>query len=131
MHSFQWVNMGRYATFSTGLEYKFLFAIQESSDINLFGGLERNRRMNDAIIQWNALDRESALKTISQWLDSDALTIRDWIQTFENTVQGSYTILSQKEEMPGWPSDCAMQARVTLGVLIYHQLGYQPDLHCS
>lgn len=30
--------MGRYAFFSTGVEYKFGFAVQESSDILAFGG---------------------------------------------------------------------------------------------
>ncbi len=31
--------MGRYAFFSTGIEYKFGFGTQESSDIRLFGGV--------------------------------------------------------------------------------------------
>lgn len=32
--------MGRYATFSTGVDYKFAFAIQSSADIQKFGGID-------------------------------------------------------------------------------------------
>jgi hypothetical protein len=34
--------MGRLAYFSTGFEYKFAFALQESSDMREFGGQNRN-----------------------------------------------------------------------------------------
>lgn len=46
--------MGRYATFSTGLEYKFWFAVQESTDILEFGGTRRNNRgYNLGMVAWN------------------------------------------------------------------------------
>jgi hypothetical protein len=54
--------MGRYAFFSTGLEYKFAFATQDSGDILKFGGFQTS----DCEIKWISSDADFILKRLRQ-----------------------------------------------------------------
>ncbi len=51
--------MGRYAFFSTGLEYKFGFASQSSYDITEFYGVwQQDFRYSENDISWSQEDKE-------------------------------------------------------------------------
>jgi hypothetical protein len=57
--------MGRYAFFSTGLEFKFRFGVQESEDIRTFGGVFRyDLSGQDFCHEWDRQDRETILQEI-------------------------------------------------------------------
>jgi hypothetical protein len=70
--------MGRYAFFSTGISYKFAFAIQCSTDITLFGGSPRYNQGADSMIEWkDDLDNHYILEKLSLTIGLESKTVLD------------------------------------------------------
>lgn len=119
--------MGRYAFFNTGLEYKFVFAVQNSEDIQRFGGWFRLE--GGPVIKWSA--------------EEDAETVLSRIRRYEGYLGApkcEFTAYSADrkgtEELHDWlrsarREDNAEFCAYKLGCLIYHQLLYEPALRAS
>ena len=111
--------MGRYAFFSTGFEYKFGFATQESIDITYFGGDTINLETGEYAITWDA--------------EFDIDVCKDRVEEYEDTY--AYTPFNPAD----YSGDLAGTQKVLqdyrykhhtylLGILIWHQLSWSPDL---
>lgn len=115
--------MGRYAFFSTGFEYKFAFAIQESDDILKFGGFQTD----ECEIKWINSDADFILKRLHQienvfgWPEFDFTKISKGLKGSEDIYcnRGLHLDLSSKYSY-----------EYILGLLIYHQLTYTEILTC-
>ncbi len=121
--------MGRYANFNTGLEYKFGFAIQESSDITCFGGQDLSTD-GDLVHVWKAEDAPKALDMI--------LTLRAVLEApeirwdeFPQTLDGTEALRQHLYESLFQGGTRALHYRLFLGCLIYHQLLYMPILSAN
>ena len=116
--------MGRYAFFTSGLEYKFRFGVQPSEDITLFGGEigDENYHHGYFTQKWTSDD----VPIVKQKVDS----LLEWIgepikfEDYEKSLEGTHTLHSRLNELyESHPSE-ELVARYILGCLIYHQLGY-------
>lgn len=126
--------MGRYAFFSTGLEYKFAFASQESEDIRLFGGVVATGKY-DLLYgkyrhEWNQKkDSETILQTLKSYTLDTELPFPDFT-SFEASLEGTYKLkgwfYDHRHKFYEWLSGDANTFE--LGCLIYHQLSYTPNL---
>ncbi len=136
--------MGRYAYFSTGYEYKFAFALQESSDILEFGGwhslkdISINKKTGDIYeelgkVRWDIED----INFIKFKLELFKLPLFD-ITTYEKNMDGLYNfrndlsdkLLNDKMSDKSDESD-EEQSKIykyILGYLIYFQLHMKPTL---
>ncbi len=85
--------MGRYVTFSTGVEYKFAFAIQDSADILEFGGHISVR--NSEEIVWIAENDRSYVLCRLQEGNSPLLDLA----AYEKTLDGYYKYMSDIREL--------------------------------
>ena len=125
--------MGRYAFFSTGLERKFAFGIQDSADIRLFGGVNATTAedisMGNYRHTWSA-DRDSseALRVLQSYA-SDSVQLPDF-GTFEGTVEGTYMLRNwlYSHISEYYKSLGESYYTFELGCCIYHQLTYEPEL---
>ena len=106
--------MGRYANFSTGLEYKFAFGIQPSEDMLEFEGVSYYGRDEETLIH--------------KWMKSDEVLIKEKLEEYlvdiskyENNIEGTYKLKS-------YLYDIKMDYKYVLGYLIYHQLQYVEEL---
>ncbi len=114
--------MGRYALFSTGFEYKFGFATQESDEITYFGGDLMTLQTGEYHITWDA--------------EFDIDVCKDRVEEYEDMY--TYT--------PFNPADYSGDLKGTekvradyrykhhtylLGILIWHQLTWCPDLSAT
>jgi hypothetical protein len=118
--------MGRYAFFSTGLEYKFVFATQSSEDIEMFGGIIFHENANSGKIKWTQNDIENIKISLDHLFVSNGITDFD-IHRYEKNIQGTHLLkfdLEKKLEHTG-------SYKTILGVLIYHQLLYTETLTCK
>lgn len=121
--------MGRYAFFSTGLEYKFRFGVQPSEDITLFGGEigDENYHHGYFTQKWSTHD----LTLVKQKLDS----LLEWIgepikfEDYEKNLEGTHTLHHKLYDLYNAHSSEELVARFILGCLIYHQLLYNEVLH--
>jgi hypothetical protein len=105
--------MGRYAYFSTDFEYKFVFAVQSSSDIDAFGGA----RIGSYKRQW----KKSQAPTIVEQLigmSNDGKLVHD-VEKYQKNVDGTYTMYWDMRDGK-YDIDCLYM----LGALIHHQLLY-------
>jgi hypothetical protein len=120
--------MGRYAFFNSGLEYKFAYSIQDSSDIILFGG----RFTADGKIEWSQDDILHIVKTLANMYDFYRTTPFDYSK-FEGTLDGTYELKNAflKDIENCLPDSAPILHRILLGHLILHQLSYEPNLTCS
>lgn len=86
--------MGRYAFFSTGMEYKFWFAVQNSADILEFGGQSRNHRGPDmGMIQWShKLDFDFIVRELSLLMDKDTQNVKAYLDSHSKNLDGTLTI---------------------------------------
>ncbi len=131
--------MGRYASFSTGIEYKFGFAVQDSSDILEFGGYVSVR--NPAEIVWiTEMDKEF----VEQRLKESGYAMLD-LSTYEKTIKGYNTYMSAVREhlrnvmdiQESYETDQESQDALepyyllVLGHCIYFQLHMVPILYAS
>jgi hypothetical protein len=105
--------MGRYAFFSTGIEYKFVFAAQESSDIELFGTGYIDYDTSYGHRKWTEADIPLLKKHLSRYIVDLSL--------YPTTTEGTNNLL--------W-SLCTQQLPndIVLGFVIYHQLLYSCPL---
>lgn len=105
--------MGRYAYFSTDFTYKFVFAVQSSSDIDEFGGA----RTGPYKRQWNKSQASTILARLSAMSEDDKL-VHD-VKNYPKNVDGTYTMYWDMRNGE-YDIDCLYM----LGALIHHQLLY-------
>lgn len=98
--------MGRYAYFSTGFEYKFVFGIQPSTDIALFGTGFDDEEGNPCH-EWTETD----IPLLKEYLDEYTV---DW-NLYAKSVDGTSKLLWVLRELPH---------DIVLACVIYHQLLY-------
>jgi hypothetical protein len=109
--------MGRYCFFNTGMEYKFGFAVQSSSDILLFGG-KPFASGDDYGHIWTAADKEEIEKTLAGI--AKVFGIEEvCLSGFSADVKGTWALLSAIH---------AEHPTYLLGAIILHQLQYQTPL---
>ena len=100
--------MGRYAYFNTGFEYKFVFGVQPSTDIALYGE--------------GFIDEEDC--PCHEWTDADIPLLKEYLEEYAvdwdlypNTVDGTSKLL--------WAMrDNKLPHDIVLVCIIYHQLLY-------
>lgn len=111
--------MGRYAFFNTGLEYKFGFAIQPSSDMQQFGGTCTSEEEDEAKHEWIQEDRDE-VKAELDFLCESLPPFDDYEKNLEGTHALDYYIYENilKGEL----------YKIRLGCLIYHQFLYTDKL---
>ena len=118
--------MGRYAFFNTGLEYKFVFALQDSEDILQFGGWFNNSWTENPIVKWSAAEEgERILEKLRQLEHTLGLPECDFAAysaDLDGTGDLKEALFKQKI------TDHKARVRYVLGCLIYHQLLYTPVL---
>ena len=100
--------MGRYAQFSTGFVYKFVFGVQPSTDIALYG-VGFTDAEGGSCHEWN----ESDIPLLKEYLDEYAI---NW-DLFPKSVEGTGTLLRAMRERK-------MPPDLSLVCVIYHQLLY-------
>jgi hypothetical protein len=111
--------MGRYAFFSTGLEYKFKFGIQSSGDMVQFNGNSYNGPDEDSLIhKWEKKTDENLIKKKLE--DYNYNDIKIDLSKFENNIKGSYELKNYLENL----KEICNNHEFILGYLIYHQLQY-------
>lgn len=121
--------MGRYAFFSTGVEYKFAFGIQGSIDMMKFGGkgnLFGNSEENGAYHEW--IEKEipyiqRRLTALEQELCLQPFPMDRYEKSMNGTQEMIYELEKEISKMDG-----ELQALYVLGCLIYHQLTYTEKL---
>jgi hypothetical protein len=123
--------MGRYAQFSTGLEYKFLFAIQSSEDIKDFGGQEIDTddpqyNMYYSEHEWSYEDKNNILTILNKF--GEGFIMPDF-EKYEKNIEGTYNLYSNEPFYVEEDNhDSSKGSKFTLGCLIYHQLLYTNNL---
>jgi hypothetical protein len=105
--------MGRYAYFSTNFEYKFVFAVQSSSDIDEFGGAVTGHYKR----QWVKSQAPAIVERLIAISDDNKL-VHD-IENYPKNVDGTYTMYWDMRDGK-YDIDCLYM----LGALIHHQLLY-------
>lgn len=115
--------MGRYAFFSSGLEYKFYFGVQPSSDIRSFGGRFLYEKSTNGYLhhEWDQKDREYIelqLKELKEWLPDAEIDFT----TYDKNLQGTHKLAYDLYELYKKDTTAELIARYILGCLIYHQL---------
>jgi hypothetical protein len=126
--------MGRYAFFSTGLEYKFGFGTQESSDIRLFGGVivtSGNYYMPGYYCHtWSASkDSDYILEQLQSLIHFSDIQLPDFYKYDQglNGTNAIYDFFSENYEKMYKEIGGTVET-LKLGCLIYHQLLYSPEL---
>ncbi len=119
--------MGRYAFFNTGFEYKFTFAVQESSDILKFGGTPEFAYEGDHKHSWTIVDRKKILDRLRDMEISLGLPELNF-EPYEKTLEGTSKLRHDLWDIV--VSNTELMATYSLGCLIYHQLLYNLGLNC-
>lgn len=121
--------MGRYAFFNTNFEYKFIYGLQASEDILLFGGHTLTINKESPIQMWKSSDKENIL----QILQANDFHVE--FENYEKNINGTYALHKDlKEKFSDFleinESIIAAQSiyENILGSLIYHQLLYTNEL---
>ena len=127
--------MGRDAFFTTGLEKRFAFATQASSDIQEFGGVDVTTQADIDYGHyrhaWNfARDGEAILAKLTEMVDPEKTEFLPNFAEFPKSLEGTHAVDNwlhdRRRRLYEWiGSDLYTY---TLGCLIYHQLLYCPDL---
>lgn len=122
--------MGRYAFFSTGLEYKFGFTTQDSSDMRMFGGIiitdANDLKLGKYRHRWDyEKDAKNILKSLYEYVSDTDVIVPDFT-TFESNINGTHELSNwlraHRRTYYDWLSNDVNT--FTLGCLIYHQLLY-------
>lgn len=118
--------MGRYAFFNTGLEYKFVFATQDSEDILQFGGWFNNSWTENPIVKWSAaedgpriLEKLRSIEHVLGYTECEFSAV-------SADLDGTYELKDNLEARKS--HNIVAHFRYILGCLIYHQLLYTPVL---
>ena len=127
--------MGRDAFFNTGLERRFTFAVQESSDIRLFGGVNvtsgEDLARENYRHKWSAdRDARDVLTTLQGYVRGSGLALPDF-SSFSEDLDGThklrYWLHTKSRDYISWMGRYDYHS-FELGCLIYHQLKYMPEL---
>lgn len=99
--------------------------MQESSDILEFGGLTRNPRGSETgMVQWShKLDYDYVVRELELLTSTNVETI---LSEFSSNVDGTRAMYACETRFVHL-SD-SLKAKVALGLVIAHQLRYDPDL---
>ena len=89
--------MGRYAFFNTGVEYKFVFAVQNSGDILEFGGWFNNST-NDPVVRWSAAESAAPILEKLRGIEKDMGISEMDFTAFPATEEGTYMMRCSVEE---------------------------------
>ena len=127
--------MGRYAFFNTGLERKFAFAVQNSSDIRFFGGVNATTAENREYEQYKHVwsydrDAKDILITLQSYVNNTGLAIPDF-SAFDSNLEGTGKLrnwLNNRGSVYCERIGAKGFFTFELGCVIYHQLKYQPEL---
>ncbi len=119
--------MGRYAQFNTGFEYKFVFGVQASQDIEQFGGYTVYETFDDATIEWSPDNCEEIEHTLQHMETLHGYSRPDLTQ-YEKTEKGTYNLSRDIKYTANTTQPYYLYA---LGLLIYHQLSYKEDLRAA
>jgi hypothetical protein len=125
---FPFLDMGRYAYFSTGFEYKFAFAIQDSEDIMLFGGV--GNFMHEEKEPYHEWEKERDFEYIARQLKKLDIKEVDFEQYTKNT-DGTEALWTELCELYKQDFDKKIVAKFILGCLLYHQLMYTETLNVT
>ena len=117
--------MGRYAFFTTNLEYKFRFGVQDSSDIRRFGGVASYENVEQGYLthSWSQSDKETIeteLKEVLNWLGEDPVDFGN----YEKNMDGTLRLKSALYTLYRSDHSEELVSRYILGCLLYHQLLY-------
>lgn len=122
--------MGRYASFNSGLEYKFRFGVQPSEDIRSFGGVlsyENYGECGDLTHNWTQGDKSTIqieLKALLEWLGIEPVQF----EIYEKNLDGTHELLHALYELYKTDHNEELVARYIIGCCIYHQLLYTEAL---
>lgn len=130
--------MGRYAYFTTGLEYKFAFGVQESLDITEFyGAWRKNMDEYENSISWTEdEDKEMILEKLERMQKENIMLPIIQFEQYKPSIQGTYEIRDYFYEIEstlyfGSKEGNKNFYKYLLGCLIYHQLTYIENLSCD
>jgi hypothetical protein len=119
--------MGRYAFFNTGYEYKFAFAIQESEDIQRFGGQDVSTS-DELAHSWAPQDIETIREELHDYEEHYDIKFPT-LENFSKTLEGTQKIRSAMDELNKNTGNWNTYYTALLGLLILHQLQYESNLH--
>ena len=120
--------MGRYLFFNTGCEYKFIFGVQETTDIEFFGG---NWTLNEETGDIDRIWSETDIPEVNQRLlemEYAYLFHRPTLSAYEQTPDGTDILKHDFWTQHKYHMIDELKARYLLGLVIYHQLSYQCPL---
>ncbi len=138
--------MGRYAFFNTGLEYKFVFATQDSKDILQFGGWFRltgtppgvdvqyqtdtgrfnNSWTENPTVKWSAAEDGPRILEKIRSMEHILGYPECYFNAISADLDGTHELKDLVSKQRS--HDIAAHFRYILGCLIYHQLLYTPVL---
>jgi hypothetical protein len=119
--------MGRYAFFNTGYEYKFAFAVQGGEDIQQFGGQDVSTSYELAH-SWSPNDIETIREELRDYEEHYDIKFPK-VEDFPKTEKGTWQISNAMYELNKKTGNWSTYYTAVLGLLILHQLQYEPDLH--
>ena len=119
--------MGRYAFFNTDYEYKFAFAIQDSEDIQRFGGQDVSTS-DELAHSWTTEDIETIREELRDYEEHYDIKLPK-VEDFPNTLEGTQKIRWAMDELNKNTGNWNTYYSALLGLLILHQLQYEPNLH--
>lgn len=130
--------MGRYASFNTEFEYKFVFGVQSSNDIECFGGTVEDTTEDDngytyeSKIIWSIDDQARCLSVIRAIESECELATFDFTR-YPNSIEGTYILYTDVYDIPfnNKKYDIEIYYKYILGLLIYQQLNYCCPLKAS
>lgn len=130
--------MGRYATFNTGFDYKFVFGVQPSNDIEFFGGIiedtteDDNRYTYESKITWSIDDQARCLSVIRTIESECELPVFNFTN-YQNSIEGTYVLYTDAYniQFDDEKYDIKIYHKYILGLLIYQQLNYCCPLKAS
>jgi hypothetical protein len=133
------IKMGRWAYFSTGLEYKFWFGLQSSSDIIEFYGKENNELDDEyrgtKYVSWNSSIKENIKEDLDNLKKEHYSFLQEisW-DSYELNLEGTtklYHSFCENNNNNDTEEQNEISSKYLLGFLIYHQLLYTDVLECD
>lgn len=126
--------MGRDIFFNTGMEKRFAFGVQPSSDIRLFGGVIPPPKTLDDVRSYymHAWSAEKDSAYILNELQQYTPTLPDFTEfpaSLKGTWKLSHWLDDNRRKLYSDMSDNFFTFQ--LGCLIYHQLSYMPELYAE
>ncbi len=130
--------MGRWAYFSTGLEYKFWFGTQSSSDILEFYGKENNELEDEyrgtKYVSWNSSIKEIIKNDLDTMKNEHSFLQEISWDSYELNLEGTtklYHSFCENNDNNHTEEQDEISCKYLLGFLIYHQLLYTDVLECE